>query len=320
MKKSSLILAFQLIMIFSLKAQPVSEYLCKLDNGINLKNDHTWSQVWIQQTYLPLGASDQSPLSVNIRTLGDLIAGSSYHLENKGKEVKMKGVAPGTYNLRMSFKLSGQPGTLSFLVSNVQIKPKTKTNLAVTLYDYQVKVEESSLTNENAAFETTVMRCKASTIQDNLTGIPVFYAAGDHSKNIAPVESISKIKGKMAPGTYDLLVTIPVAGQNHRIWMENFQMKPGKNYKVSVNLNAGGIVYTGGNRNVKSLRMYPAGTASAQTGTPAPVKNLETLSYTNVNDINCCTPGTFDVLLQIGDKYEWRKNIAITTGSKTEVK
>lgn len=307
-------------MAFSLTAQPVSGYICKFDNGINVKTDHTWSQVWVQQTFAPLTASDQIPLSVNIRTLGDLISGSSYHLENKGKEIKMKGVAAGIYDLRMSFKLSGQPGTLSFLISKVEIKPKTKTNLSVTLYDYQVKVEESTSTSRNASFETAVQRCKASTIQDNLSGIPVFYPAGDHSRSIAPAESISGIKGRMTPGKYDMLMTIAIAGQNHRIWLENFEMKPGKNYKVSVNLNAGGIVYTGGNRNVKSLHMYPAGTAARQTGTPAPIKTLETLSYTTIDELNCCTPGTFDVLLKIGDKYEWRKNVAITTGSKTEIK
>jgi hypothetical protein len=99
-------------------------------------------------------------------------------------------------------------------------------------------------------------------------------------------------------------------------------MKPGTNYKMTTNLNAGGIVYTGGNKDVKSMHLYPAGTAAKQTGTPMPVKGQETISYANINELNCCTPGTFDVLLRFGngDKYEWRKNVAVTTGTKTEVK
>ena len=73
---------------------------------------------------------------------------------------------------------------------------------------------------------------------------------------------------------------------------------------------------------VKALLLYPAGTAVKQTGNPAPIKNLETISYDNVTVANCCSPGTYDVLLKFGNgtKYEWRKNIAITSGVKTEVK
>ena len=42
----------------------------------------------------------------------------------------------------------------------------------------------------------------------------------------------------------------------------------------------------------------------------------------NVTVANCCSPGTYDVLLNIknGSKYEWRKNIIIQTGTRTEVK
>ena len=89
-------------------------------------------------------------------------------------------------------------------------------------------------------------------------------------------------------------------------------------YKISINLNAGGIVYTGGNKDVKEMLLYPAGTASKQTGKPEPIKNLETISYDNVTVANCCSPGTYDVLLKFAkdSRYEWRKNIAITTGDK----
>jgi hypothetical protein len=323
MKKLLILSAFQIIAIISLKAQPVSDYLYKLDNGITLKSEHTWSQVWVQQTFTPLAPNDQIPLAVSSRTLGELISGQTYNLMSKGKEVKLKGVAPGTYDLKMAFKLSGKPGTLSFVVGNVQIKDKTKTTLSITLYDYQLMIDESAISGSQlSGFETSVKRCKSSTDSEGYTGIPSFYTKDDHNNAIKPDEAAGKTKGKIKPGTYDLLVTINISGQNHKLWLQNFQMKPGTSYKITTNLNAGGIIYAGTNKDVKAMHLYPAGTAAKQTGNPAPVKNLETISYTDIKSLNCCTPGTFDVLLHIGngDKYEWRKGVAVTTGTKTEVK
>lgn len=323
MKKLLLIPAVLVVMAFQLQSQPVSDYLYKLDNGITVKTERTWGQVWVQQNYTPSAVADQTPLAVSIRTLGDLISGSTYNLMSKGKEVKMKSVAPGTYDLNMEFKLSGKPGTLSFLVGNVVIKPKTKTTVSVTLYDYQIMIDESAVaTSGLSSFESLVQRCKTSAVQADLAGIPAFYQKGDRSKPVSPVESTSKTKGKIKAGTYDLLLNIALSGQNHKVWLENFEMKPDKNYKISTNLNAGGITYTGTDKDVKAMHLYPAGTSAKQTGAPAPVKSLETISYENPRNLNCCTPGTFDVLIHKGngEKYEWRKNVAVTTGTKTEIK
>ena len=321
MKKILSLSAIQAILIISLQAQPVSNYEYKFDNGISVKNEHTWSQVWVQQNYVPLTASDQSPLHVDVRTLGDLISGSGYLLMNNGKEVKMKGVAAGTYDLKMTFKLSGKPGTLSFLVGNIVIKPKMKTNISVTLYDYQIMIDESASSSTLSSFETAVQRCKLTPVQVNLVGMPAFYPSDNRTNPVTPDEGSGKTKGRIKAGTYDVLLTINLSGQNHKIWLEKFQMKPGTHYKLTTNLNAGGIVYTGGNRDVKTMYLYPAGTSAKQTGTPMPLKGQETITYNNVVELNCCTPGTFDVLLQTGNnKYEWRKNVAVTTGSKTEVK
>lgn len=324
MKKLFAIFALSLIMILSNKAQPVSDYLYKLDNGINVKTDHTWSQVWINQSYSPLVTGDQNPLAVNVRALGDLISGSNYNLMSNGKEVKLKGVTPGTYDLKMTFKLSGEPGTLSFLVKDVTIKPQTKTTMSVTLYDYQIMVNEvPSQSATLSSFESEIHRCKVSTVQDNLVAIPTFYESGKHDKVINPDQGTGTTKGKIKIGTYDVLLTVGIEGQNQKIWLENFQIKPGTSYKIVTNLNAGGIIYTGGNRDVVAMHLYPAGTSAKQTAA-APDKNLETIAYTNINNLNCCSPGTFDVLLksknQKGEKYEWRKNIAVTTGMRTEVK
>jgi hypothetical protein len=173
-----------------------------------------------------------------------------------------------------------------------------------------------------SGYETDIDRCKTHTIQDIYKGIPTFYEAGKHDKplNLAKVET--DIKGQIKPGTYDLLLTIGISNQTQKVWLENFIMKHDTKYKVTVNLNAGGIQYTGGNKDVTALHLYPAGTASKQTGAPAPDKSLETIRYSNVSVANCTSPGVYDVLLDYGKgkKYEWRKNIAVSTGTKTDVK
>jgi hypothetical protein len=314
----------QIMFIFILQSQPVSNYIYKLDNGIIVKSEHCWNQVWIQQSYTPMNEGDKtSPLVVNIRALGDLIAGSEFKLLSAGKEVKMQGAAPGTYELKLTFKLSGKPGTLGFTVPNIIIKPKSKTYVSVTLYDYQILIDEKQATLSGLSqYESEVIRCKTHTVQEGYFAVPSFYEKGKHDKALTPDEVKGNTKGKIKPGTYDLLISIKISDQTHKVWLENFQMKPDISYKVLVNLNAGGIIYTGGNKDVKELLLYPAGTAAKQTGPPTPISNLETISYENVTVANCCSPGSYDVLLKFAkaSKYEWRKNIAITTGVRTEVK
>jgi hypothetical protein len=309
--------------ILYLQAQPVSEYSHKLDNGVTIKTDHCWNQIWVQQEYTDLKAGEQTPLSVSTRTLGDLTSGSSFKLLRAGKEVKMQGAAPGTYDLKLSFKLSGKPGTLSFIVGNVLIKPKTKTTVSVTLYDYQVTIAESPASLKGlASFDVKINRFKGNTEQNNNVCVPVIYAKGQHDNVITPDESTGKSSGKVKPGTYDLLFTVGVSDQAQKIWFENFTMKPDLNYLISVNLNGGVIAYTGGKKDIKNMHLYPAGTAAKQTGTPSPIKNLELEGYENLLMSNVCPPGSYDVLLAFsnGNKYEWRKNIVVKTGSRIEIK
>ncbi len=316
-------LAIQTVVILSLQAQSVSDYSYQLDNGINVKSENCWNQVWVQQTYSTLNAGDKTPLSVNIRTLGDLISSSAFKLISSGKEIKTQGAAPGTYDLKLTFKLSGNPGTLSFVIGNVVIKPKTKTSVSVTLYDYQVLIEETKGSLKGLSnYDTKINRCKSNTIQDMYFGLPTFYGKGKHESPITPAEMTGNTNGKIKPGTYDLLLSIGISNQVHKVWLENFVMKPDISYKISINLNSGGIIYAGGNKDVKMMHLYPAGTASRQNDNPAPVQNLEVISYENIAVTNCCSPGTYDVLLNFknGAKYEWKKNIVVQTGLKTEVK
>jgi hypothetical protein len=324
MRKFIPILIFGAAISLQINAQPVSNYIYKLDNGITVKTEKTWSQVWVQQINSAMAAGDKSgPLSVNVRALGSLISGSEYKLLSGGKEVKIQGVAPGTYDLRLTFKLSGEPGTLSFVVNNVIIKAATKTAVEITLYDYQVMIDDApGSLNGMASYETDIDRCKTHTMQDIYKGLPAFYEVGKHDKplNISKVES--DIKGQIKPGTYDLLLTTPISTKTQKIWLENFIIKADTKYRIIINLNAGGIQYTGGNKEVTGLHLYPAGTSTKLTGPPAPDKSLETISYSNVAVANCTSPGVYDVLIDYGKgkKYEWRKNIAVTTGVKTDIK
>jgi hypothetical protein len=323
MKKLLSILTLQTILILALQAQPVSDYSYKLDNGITVRTEHCWNQVWVQQSYATLTANDKSPLAVNIRTLGELISSSTFKLLNAGKEIKMQGAAPGTYDLKLIFKLSGKPGTLSLVIGNILIKPKTKTSVSVTLYDYQILIQESPVSLKGlASYETLVDRNKSNTIQDLYFGLPSFYAKGKHDKPVTPDQITNKTSGNIKPGTYDLLISIGISGQTHNIWLENFTMKPDIKYKISTNLNGGSISYTGVNKDINMIKLYPAGTADKQTGNPSPNKSIEIISYDNIKVLNCCSPGTYDVLLcnKNGPRYEWRKNVIIQTGTKTDVK
>ncbi len=323
MKNLLMYLVLQSVVILSLPAQPVSNYSCKLDNGINVRTENSWSHVWVQQDYEAIKPGDNAPpLTANIRALGDLISGSSFKLISSGKEVKLQGVTAGTYDMKLTFKLSGTPGTLSFIVNNILIKPKTRTIVSVVLYDYQILISENQESQGGfAGFDSKVNRCKVNTIQDIYHGIPAFYEVGKHDKPIPPVEKKSETNGRVKAGTYDILIKVNISDQVHKLWLENFEMKAGINYTIVTNLNAGIITYSGSSKSVKSLHLYPAGTSDRLTGSPARAKNLELISYSNLSVANCCSPGTYDILLDYGNsKYEWKKNIAVSTGAKTQIR
>jgi hypothetical protein len=325
MKKILFVLTILASMILSIQGQSVSNYSYMLDNGINIKAEHTWKQVWVSQTYEAItDATQTNPLVINIRTLGDLILpGSTIKLLSGAKEVKLQGAAPGTYDLKVTTKLSGKPGTLSFVIGNVIIKPKTKTSVSVTLYDYQFTITETAgAINGLSGYESTINCFKGSPGQNPHKLVMSFYAKGKHDTKILPDEVTNDTRGKIKTGTFDVLMTLTISGQKHEVWLENFTMKPDVTYKIGTNLNAGIMIYTGGNKDVKGLHLYPAGTAAKQTDKPAPDKTKEIISYENVTATNACPPGAYDILLNFGGgtKYEWRKNIIVQTGARAEVK
>jgi hypothetical protein len=305
----------------SVKGQTVSNYIYQLDNGINVRTEHGWSHVWVQQAFDAIKEGDQ-PLALNIRALGDLKISSTFKLLSAGKEVKMQGAAPGTYDLKLTLKLSGKPGTLSFVVNNVVIKAKTKTSLTVTIYDYQVNITEApSVSKGLSSFESSVNSYKGSVDTNPNKGVFSFYAKGKHDAKIAPDEATTETKGKIKPGIYDVLISIGISGQKHDLWLDNFAMKADVNYKIAINLNAGVIVYSGVNKEVKEFHLYPAGTAATQTK-PAIDKTKEIINHENISMTNPCAPGSYDVLLEYGKgaKFEWKKSITIQSGVRFDIK
>jgi hypothetical protein len=322
MKKIMFLLMFLAVTILSLQAQKVSSYTYHLDNGITVKNEKCWNNVWVDQRFDPLKPGEPA-LALNVRTLGDFSAGSSFKLFLNGKEAKVQGAKPGTYTLKMTFKLSGKPGTLTFDVNDILIRAGNKTNVSLTLYEYQILIDETPGSQKGLAYyESRINRYKGSNEPNPNLGIPTFYLKGKHDNAIPPDEKTGEVNGKIKPGTYDVLITINIAGKTQKIWLENFVMKPDVSYKITSVLNCGGITYSGGNREVKALHLYPAGTAARQTGTPAPDKNMELIRYETPTNVNPCSPGSYDVLLNIGNgvKYEWRPNLAVKTGGRTDVK
>lgn len=322
MKKFFVLLKLLAVMAITLQAQKVSNYTCHLDNGINIRVENGWNQVWVSQSYATLTAAEQStPVAVSVRTLGTLTSGTSFKLISSGKEVSLKGAKPGTYSLRMTFKLSGKPGTLSFDIDNVVIKPQSKTNVSITLYDYQYTiVEKQGSHNGLAVYESKVERYKGNQETNPDCGAVTFYAKGSHDKAVNPAESKNTKSGSIKPGTYDLLITLGTPERQQKIWMENFTMKANISYLITTNLNAGIVSYAGVNKDVRLLHLYPAGTADRQQGKAVPDRNMELLRCEVQALTSAAPPGTYDILLNLGSRYEWRKGIVVQTGIRSQVK
>lgn len=316
-------LLFQAVMLFSLQAQKVSNYTYLLDNGINVKMEQCWNHVWVNQSFEALKDASQAPVVLSVRTLGDLTSNSSFKLYSSGKEVNVKGIKPGTYNMKTTFKLSGKPGALSFDLDNIVVKPQTKTTIQLTIYDYQVIIDETPGNQKGLAqFSSGIERFKGNPETNPTCGVPTFYLKGNHNKPVAPNETSDNKSGRIKSGTYDIMITFGAPALVQKVWLENFTMKQDVSYKITINLNAGTVEYSGVNRDVKALYLYPAGMADRQKGAATPDKNYEIIKCEELGITTVCPPGTYDVLLNHnnGARYEWRKNIVVKTGSRTQVK
>lgn len=324
MKRALVLLVIVTVTFYSLLSQKVTNYTCQLDNGIKVKMEQCWNHVWVDQKFETIKTPGQTPpLSLNVRTLGDLTSKSSFKLMSAGKEVKLQSAKPGSYTLKLTFQLSGKPGTLSFDVENIEIKPNAKTNVSVTLYDYQIKIEETPGSLKGlAGYSSKIERYKGTEETNPSCGIISFFEKGKRTSPLTPDEATNNKAGKIKPGTYDVLITLGSSARTQKIWLENFTLKPDVTYGITTNLNAGIISYTGGNKDVRVFHIYPAGTADRQQGAPAPDKSLEIFRCESQDLTTACPPGTFDILLNFrnGAKYEWRKNIVVQTSTRAQVK
>jgi hypothetical protein len=324
MKKHGLTLIAAAVFILPSIAQKAVNYTYKLDNGITVKTEKAWSQVWIQQQHEAFKQGEEKvSVAVNVRTMGDLTKETTTKLSSAAKEAKLKDAAPGTYDLKITTHLTGTPGTITFDAPGITVKPGMKTNVSITVYDYQVTITESpSAAGGLAGYESQISRFKGNTEQNLNWGIPSFYAKGMRDKKITPDQPASDYSGKIKPGAYDLLITVEIAGKPQKIWLENFTMKADVLYKINTNLNAGEITYAGTDRNVKQLHLYPAGTADKMQGVAKPDKTLELIAYEPATNKFACRPGSYDVLVNIGNgtKFEWRKGIVVRTGTRADVK
>jgi hypothetical protein len=326
MKKIITCLFILVTFILTLQAQKVSNYTYKLDNGIVVKMEKDWANVWVQQSQAEFKAGeDKRAVNVVMRTMGDLLASGSTtsKLLRSGKEVKMTDTPAGTYDLKVSAKLSGKPGIISFDVNGVEVKAGMKTTLTITIYDYQIIIDEVAAPSKGlATYESKVIKYKGNTETSAKCGIPVFYAKGARDKAITQDEKTTDQTGKIKPGTYDVQIGIDVCAQSQKIWLENFTMKPDVTYKITANLNAGEVTYAGVNRDVKKLHMYPAGTADRLKGVAKPDKASERIVFEPAALKFPCPPGSYDVLINIGPdkKYEWRKGIVVRTGTRVDIK
>jgi len=297
-----------------------------LDIGIVLKMEKFWGNVWVQQNQAEFKTGeDKKTVAVVMRSMGDLLAPgtTTIKLMAAGKEVKMTDTPAGTYDLKVTAKLSGKPGTISFDISGIEVKSKLKTTVTVTIYDYQITIDEVATPSKGlAGYESKVLKYKGNAETSPKCGIPAFFAKGVRDKPIAQDEKTTDHTGRIKPGTYDVQLGIDVCAQSQKIWLENFTMKPDVTYKITANLNSGEIIYAGVNRDVKKLHMYPAGTADRLKGVAKPDKSLERLVFEPAMTKFPCPPGSYDVLINIGPdkKYEWKKGIVVRTGTRTDVK
>ncbi len=322
MKKLIIAFAFLLASGFNLSAQTASNFSYKFDNGTVVKTERDWGHIWIQQKQEAFAANEERvSVPISLRVFGDLGQNTTFKLTSGGKDVKLKDAAPGTYDLKISSKLAGKPGTVSFDAQGIEVKAKMKTTVTVTIYKYQVSVEEAALPGKGlATVESKVAWFKGNLDQSNKVGTLSFYAKGAHDKKLTPDAVVNDVSAKIKPGTYDVMISIDISGKNQKVWLENFTVKADAGYKITTNMNAGTIAYAGANRDVKQLHLYPAGSADRLQSTK-PDKAGEVISYEPAFSTNPCPPGSYDVLLVgSGSKNEWKKNVFVRTGARTDIK
>ena len=71
--KKTLIFLMQFLTALLLQSQTISNYSCKLDNGIIVKEENCWNRVWVNTRYDTTNMTEKTkPLSINIKAIGEL--------------------------------------------------------------------------------------------------------------------------------------------------------------------------------------------------------------------------------------------------------
>ncbi|HVN57243.1 MAG TPA: hypothetical protein VMT63_03000 [Bacteroidales bacterium] len=324
MKKTFVFLLFIAVFTSPLICQTASNFTFKFDNGVGIRTEHDWGHIWVQQQQTAFAAGEeQQSVVIKITTFGELGQNTTFKLTNAGKDVRLKDAAPGTYDLKITSKTIGKPGSISFDVTGIVVKAKMKTTVTVTIYKLQASVEEAPMAGKGlASYESKVLFYKGNPDPSGKTGIITFYAKGAHDNKLTPDAVANDISGKIKPGTYDVLVSVDISGKSQKVWFENVTMKADISYKFVTNLNAGTVNYVGANRDTKQLHLYPAGTADRLQGATKPDKASEVISYEPAFGTYACPPGSYDVLLVIGtgSHNEWKKNVVVRSGSRTDIR
>ncbi|MFN8211056.1 MAG: hypothetical protein U0T33_08840 [Bacteroidales bacterium] len=324
MKKFLFILVLLSLAGFQLSGQNATNFSYKLDNGITIKSERDWGHIWIQQKQDAFAAGEErQSVVIKVTTFGELTQNTTFKLSSGGKDVKLKEAAPGTYDLKITAKVPGKPGTVTFDASGIVVKAQMKTTVTVTIYKYHVNIDEAPGTNNGlAGYDSKVAWYKGNLDQTNKFGTITFYAKGSHDNKLTPDVVTNDLSGKIKPGTYDVLITLDFSGKVQKIWLENFNMKANTNYKITTNTNSGTVAYTGANRDVKEIYFYPAGTADRMQGSTKADKGTAILFYQGAYATNPCPPGSYDILLTTatGNKNEWKKNVVVRTGVRTDIK
>ena len=305
-----------------INSQTISNYVYKFENGVNVVTEKGWNWINLSVSNGILdSAKIKSPLLVEVRSIGDLVAGSKFKVLKDSSEVNMETLTPGSYKLSVGCSLLQKNGTISFDVNDVVIREKMQTILTISVHDAEIIINESI--TEADGLTIYEVRIDKNTGQNGIIVTPHFYAPGTVSPEIAPVATVSPCLGKIKPGTYDIKTNIELkmTGFAHIIQVKNISLKPDAKYVFSCNLNVGELRYAGDNSNVKAVHLYPAGTASKLKGIAKPQKDIEIFGFERPTWFTVCPPGTYDILLEYTApvKYEWKRNIVCKVGEQTDI-
>ncbi|PKN73419.1 MAG: hypothetical protein CVU52_07185 [Deltaproteobacteria bacterium HGW-Deltaproteobacteria-10] len=318
-------------------AQTVANYSYKLDNGVVVKTERGWNYVKVSESFIKQkNHQETGALTVKVRATGNLISTSEVTVLQNGVAFNPGSLAPGNYDLNVTCRLSSaNKGNITFEVRGISIKSvmendakgiSTKyimdTSVDITVHDVQIVIEEKAVARKGLArYETRSLNYVGTGGSWNL---PLFYRPGDRTRKIMPDEPAADYHGAIKPGNYDICqkINIEWLGFEHKIWLQNMELKADTSYKITCILNSAEVIYTGGVYSMKELAFYPPGYAIKMKDKPQRNRKLEVFSHGKPWQTTACPPGTYDLMLDHHGQVQnqWREGVVLEAGKKTEVK